>query len=162
MKKSRIFWIIFAIVIGCIIELAACFFIFSGAIFDFASGNGAEIEIDSYRLCETADGEDVIIIKYLLKNKGNEPTCLMYEGDFYTYQNGISLTEYNRYDEDGEYSIPKEWNYDSDDQYKNIKGGVEYYAEVAYLLEDPVADVEVEVEDYGLFGGKKEKVFTLK
>jgi len=38
---------------------------------------------------------------------------------------------------------------------------VEYYAEIAYVLKYPGADVEVEVDDYGLFDSKKEKVFKL-
>ncbi len=125
---------------------------------DIVDGTHAEIEIDSYRLCKDKDGEDIIIIKYLLRNEGKESTALIYEGDFYVYQNGIGLTEYDEYDE----KLPKECNYDAEDQFKNIKGGAEYYAEIAYRLEYPDEDVEVEVDDYGLFDGKKEKVFKIK
>ncbi len=126
-----------------------------GTIFESIDGNNAEIEIDSFRLCEDIDGKDVIIIKYLLKNNGKEPTSLLYEGDFYVYQEGVSLVEC--FDE-----LPNECHYDLDDQYKDIKGGVEYCAEIAYWLEYPDKDVEVEVNDYGLFGNKKEKVFVIK
>ena len=94
-------------------------------------------------------------ITYLLKNDGKEATSLFYEVDFYVYQNGVSLTEYCE-------ALPKECNYDTEDQYRNVKGGVEYYAEIAYELEYPDGEVEVEVDDYGLSDGKKEKVFKLK
>ena len=120
------------------------------------SHDNAEIEIVDYRLCEGKDGEDIIIVKYLLKNNGKDPTALGYEGNFYAYQEGIGLVEC--YEE-----LPKECNYDLDDQYKNIKGGVEYYAEIAYVLEFSDKDVEILVEDYGDFSDrKKEKVFQLQ
>ena len=157
MKKSHIA----LIVIACVVAAYAVFsyFIpmsmFFGSIFmDGFSGNEAKIEIDGYRLCKDANGDDVVIIRYLLKNDGEEPTCLIWEGDFYVYQNGVGLTEC--YEE-----LPKECDYDTEDQFKNIKGGVEYCAEIAYLLNDPDADVEVEVDDYGLRDGKKQKVFQI-
>ena len=156
MKKGHVVLItiaaIFVIIISLIFSPISLFL--GGAIVGITSGSNAEIEIDSYRLCEDKDGEDIIIIKYLLKNKGKEPTTLSYEGDFCVYQNGVSLTEC--------YELPKECNYDSEDQYKNIKGGVEYYAEIAYYLEHPDKDVEVEVNDYGLFDGEKQKEFKFK
>ncbi|MBO5852522.1 MAG: DUF5067 domain-containing protein [Clostridia bacterium] len=157
MKKSHIVLIVIVAVIATIGILICSPFtwLFGGLFFEITSGNNVEIEIDSYRLCEDKDGEDVIIIKYLLKNDGKEPTSLFYEGDFYVYQDGVSLTEY--VDE-----LPKECNYDLDDQYKDIKGGISYYAEIAYVLEYPDKDVEVEVVDYGLFDENKEKVFTIK
>lgn len=127
---------------------------FGGLIYEISSGISAEIDIDSYRLCKDKDGKDIIIIKYLLKNEGKEPTALFYEGDFCTYQNGIGLTEY--VDE-----LPPDCNYDPEDQYKNIKSGKEYYAEIAYLLESLENDVEVEVNDYGFFDRKKGKVFRI-
>jgi len=156
MKKRYIVLIVVAAIVVGIIALAfsPIAVLLGGTIWEVTSGNSAEIEIDSYRLCKDADGEDIIIIKYLLKNEGKEPTALLYEGDFYVYQNGVSLTEY--YEE-----LPKECNYDTEDQYRNVKGGVEYYAEIAYVLKYPGADVEVEVDDYGLFDSKKEKVFKL-
>lgn len=157
MKKRHIFLIVVAAIVTIIIVLFSSpfFLILGGSIWEITNGSKAEIEIDSYRLCEDKDGEDIIIIKYLLKNNGKEPTALAYEGDFYVYQNGIGLNEC--FDE-----LPKECNYDSEDQYKNVKGGVEYYAEVAYCLEYPDEDIEVEVVDYGLFDDNKEKVFSIK
>ncbi len=157
MKKIHV---VLIAVVGVLVILATTIYspmaiIFGSTIIEIASGANAEIEIDSYRLCESKDGEDIIIIKYLLKNGGKNPTSLIYEGEFSVYQNGVSLTEYTE-------ALPKECNYDTEDQYKNIKGGVEYYAEIAYYLDEPDADVEVEVDDYGLFDGKKEKVFKLK
>ncbi len=157
MKKSHI--VLIAVAAVLIVLITAIYsplaIIFGTAIIDSTIGSSAEIEIDSYRLCESKEGDDIIIIKYLIKNEGKEPTALIYEGDFYVYQNGVSLTEYVE-------KLPKECNYDLEDQYKNIKGGVEYYAEIAYCLEETNSDVEVEVNDYGLFDGKKEKVFELK
>ena len=115
----------------------------------------ADIEIDSYRLCQDADGKDVVIVKYLLKNEGVEPTSLINESTISVYQNGVQLTEC--YDE-----LPKECDYDLEDQMKYIKGGKTYYAEIAYFLENTDDDVEVEVLDYGLFDGKKHKIFTIQ
>lgn len=156
MKKGHIFLIVVAAVVGIVIVVCSSplLLLFGGAVWDATIGNFAQIEIDSYRLCEDQDGEEIIIIKYLLKNEGKEPTSLIWEGEFYVYQNGVGLNEY--IDE-----LPKECHYDPEDQYKNVKGGVEYYAEIAYRLEDPEGDVEVEVVDYGLIDNKKEKVFTI-
>lgn len=154
MKKGHIFLIVVAAVVATIFVIASsilCLCFCDG----FLGVTKAEIEIDSYRLCKNEDGQDIIIIKYLLKNEGREPTSLFYEGDFYVYQNGVGLNEY--IDE-----LPKECKYDSEDQYKNVKAGVEYYAEIAYRLEYSDKDVEVEVVDYGLFDRKKEKVFKIK
>ncbi len=158
MKKSHIVLIaVAAAVFFCVIVtyiLPITLFL-GGTIFDATSGNKAEIEIDSYRLCQDKDGKDVIIIKYLLKNDGKEPTALIYEGDFSVYQEGISLIEYCE-------ELPKNCDYNTEDQYREIKSGVEYFAEIAYLLEYPDKDIEVEVNDYGLFDDKKEKVFRIK
>ena len=156
MKKRYIVLIVVAAIVVGIIALAfsPIAVLLGGTIWEVTSGNSAEIEIDSYRLCKDADGEDIIIIKYLLKNEGKEPTALLYEGDFYVYQKGVSLTEYCE-------ELPKECDYNTEDQYRNVKGGYEYYAEIAYALEYPDEDVEVEVDDYGLFDSKKEKVFKL-
>ncbi len=156
MKKGYIILIVVAAVVGIIaVLLLSPLPLFIGDMFMGITGGNAEIEIDSYRLCQDNYGEDVIIVKYLLKNAGKEPTCLYVEGDCYVYQNGVELTEYYE-------DLPRECNYDSEDQYKNVKGGVEYYAEIAYLLESRDADVQVEVDDYGLFEDKKEKVFQLR
>ncbi len=155
MKKGHIVLIVVASIVAflLIVPLSLLFgIVFLGE----DSGDNVDIEIDSYRLCEDADGEDIIIIKYLLKNNGEEPTALAWEGDFSVYQEGISLSEC-------EYDLPKECDYDSNDQYRDIKGGVEYYAEIAYELEYPEKDVEVEVDDYSLFdNNKKTKVFKIK
>ena len=157
MKKSHVVLIVIAAVMAAgVVFVFSNFSLIFGALFlGVTSGSNADIEIDSYRLCETKEGDDAIVIQYLLKNNGKEPTALLYEGDFYVYQDGVSLTEC--VDE-----LPKECDYDTQDQYKNVKGGVEYYAEIAYYLESPDSDVEVEVDDYGLFDDKKEKVFSLK
>ncbi len=156
MKKWHIVLIVISAIFFIIITpIFSPITMFLFGIADITTGINAEVEIDSYRLCKDVDGDDIIIIKYLLKNEGKEPTSLIYEGDFYAYQNGVGLTEYTE-------ELPKECDYDLEDQYKNIKGGVEYYAEIAYLLEYPDKDVEVEVNDYGLSDAKKEKVFKIK
>ena len=159
MKKSNLIALIAVIVAFIILAAAVCYpliMLFGGTIIGMSIGTNAEIEIDSYRLCQDADGNDIILIKYLLKNTGDEPTALYYEGDFYVYQNGISLTENNDEEE-----LPKECDYNSEDKYRNIKGGVNYYAEIAYILESPDTAVEVEVHDYGFFNKKKEKTFVI-
>ena len=155
MKKGYVVLIVIAAIIVIMATVGPMVLFLGGTIWEVTGGSSAEIEIDSYRLCQDADGEDVIIIKYLLKNEGKEPTALIYEGDFYVYQKGVSLTEYCE-------ELPKECDYNTEDQYRNVKGGYEYYAEIAYVLEYPDEDVEVEVDDYGLSDRKKEKVFKLK
>ncbi len=161
MKKGHIALIVIASILvfifaGVITVLSSPISMFLvGIIAEGTVMSSAEIEIDSCRLCENEYGEDIIIVKYLLKNNGKTPTALLYEGDFCVYQNGVSLTEYT--DE-----LPRECNYDLNDQLKNIKGGVEYYAEIAYILEYPDKNVEVEVTDYGFFDGKKQKVFEIR
>ena len=161
MKKSHLI-VLLAVVAGVVVIFSAIlapFAMFFGSMLIYGfNGNNAIIEIDSYRLCQDTDGNDIIIIKYLLINEGDDPTCLINEGDFYVYQNGISLSEF--YDE--EYNeLPKEVDYDSEDQYRDVKGGVKYYAEIAYELESPTADVQVEINDYGFVDKKKEKTFVI-
>ena len=162
MKKSHLIALL-AVVAGVVVIFSAIlapFAMFFGSmlIYEF-NGNNAKIEIDSYRLCHDTDGNDIIIIKYLLINEGDDPTCLINEGDFYVYQNGISLSEF--YDDEEDNQLPKEVDYDSEDQYRDVKGGVNYYAEIAYELESPTADVQVEINDYGFVDKKKEKVFKI-
>lgn len=152
MKKRYIVLIVVGAILMALLPAAL---VFTGILIDVNMDSEVQIEIDSYRLCQDAYGDDVIIVKYLLKNDGEETTSLWNEGDIYAYQNGVSLTEYYE-------DIPKEWDYNMEDQNRNVKGGYEFYAEIAYLLEDPNADVEVEVDDYGWSGTKKEKVFKLK
>ena len=152
MKKRYIVLIVIAAVLALLLPVAL---ICGGIMLELKADDAVQIEIDSYRLCESAYGEDIIIVKYLLKNNSTEATSLWYEGDFYVYQNGVSLTEY--YEE-----LPKECDYNMDDQNRNVKGGYEFYAEIAYELEDTDADVEVEVDDYGWTDTKKVKVFKLK
>ena len=160
MKKGHIALIVIvAVVAFCAVSFFTIYspiiMLLGGTVFEIADGGDAQSETDSYRLCEDEDGKDVIIIKYLLKNSGKDSTALINEGDFYVYQDGVSLTECYE-------GLPKECDYDTEDQYKNIKGGIEYGAEIAYYLEYPDKDVEVEVDDYGLFDDDKEKVFKLK
>ena len=152
MKKR---YIVLIVVAAILVTLLPAALVFSGIMIELKTDSDVQIEIYSYRLCETADGEKVIIVKYLLKTDGEETTSLWTEGDIYVYQNGVSLTEYYE-------DIPKEWDYNMEDQNRNVKGGYEFYAEIAYELEDPNADVEVEVDDYGWSDTKKQKVFKLK
>jgi len=155
MKKGYVVLIVIAAIIMIMATVGPMVLFLGGTIWEVTGGSSAKIEIDSYRLCQDADGEDVIIIKYLLKNEGKEPTALIYEGDFYVYQKGVSLTEYCE-------ELPKECDYNTEDQYRNVKGGYEYYAEIAYALEYPDEDVEVEVDDYGLFDKKKVSIFQIQ
>lgn len=152
MKKR---YIVLIVVAAILVTLLPAALVVSGIMIDLKMDSEVQIEVDSYRLCQDADGEDVIIVKYLLKNEGEEPTTLWNEGDFYVYQKGVSLTECYE-------PLPKECDYNMEDQNRSIKGGYEYYAEIAYLLEYPDEDVEVEVDDYGWSNSKKTKVFKLK
>ena len=156
MKKGYIV----LIVVGAVIAIAINIFVFlqMPKVLDnlfLPDWSSAEIEIDSYRLCVDEYGEDVVIIRYFIKNNGRETTTLSAEGYFEVYQNGVALSECYE-------DLPRDCYYDSNDQYRNIKSGAEYYAEIAYYLEYPYEDIEVEVEDYGLFYEKKSKVFTLQ
>lgn len=161
MKKSHLIAllaVIAAFIIIAVTVFSPFIMLMFGSLVGLTTGVNAEVNIDSYRICQDDEGNDIIIIKYLLINDGKEPTCLCYEADCYVYQNGVSLSEY--YGDETE--LPKECNYDSEDQYRNVKGGVSYYAEIAYILEYPDADVEVEVNDYGWFDRKKERTFKIK
>lgn len=154
MKKGHIVLIVVASVVAFLL-IVPLTMLFQFAFLGDDSGDNVNIEIDSFRLCRDSDGEDIIIIKYLLENNGQETASLSFEGDFTVFQEGVSLSEC-------EYDLPKECNYDSNDQYREIKGGVKYYAEIAYVLEYPEKDVEVEVDDYTFFGdNKKTKVFKI-
>ncbi len=143
------------IVIACILFYLLPIGFFAGImVFDSMTYGQANVEIDSYRLCEDKDGKDIIIVKYLLENNGKEATCLYYESDIYVYQDGVSLTEV--------FELPEKCDYDGDDRDKQIKGGAKYYAEVAYELDDKEKPVEVEVTDYGFKDDLKTKTFELK
>lgn len=157
MKRNTIIIIVAVIVVVSV--LGAIVFSLYPPSFSFfggtLGGGKSELEADSYRLCKDENGEDIIIIKYLLKNNSKETTSLYFDFHCTVYQNGIELSE--AYDE-----LPKEYDYDSEDQYRNIKSGVEFYAEIAYKLEDLEGDIEVEIDRASLFGKKKVKVFELK
>ncbi|MBE6787346.1 MAG: DUF5067 domain-containing protein [Ruminococcaceae bacterium] len=151
MKKRYIVLIVIAAVLITFLPFTL---IFGAVVYDGFTSGQSNVEIESYRLCQDKDGKDVIIVKYLLENEGKEPTALTYEADIYVYQNGVQLNE--------AFELPKKCDYDSEDQYKNIKGGKEYFVEIAYMLENTEEDVDVELHDYSFFDKDKEKTFKLK
>lgn len=115
-------------------------------------GDNAEIgaysvEISDCRLAKDYEGKDVVIIKYKFTNNTNDtPTSFLVAFDDGVYQSGVGLNEAIIIDE----SV----NYSSDNQMKEIKKGASIDVEVAYVLNDSVTDVEVEVKELFSFDDK--------
>lgn len=105
------------------------------------------VEIKDYRLAEDRDGNAVVIITYAFAYTDEEYTNL-FCGTVYhqVFQNGIGLIECEEED------VSESADYDEDDQYKDLKAGVELDVEIAYTLENTTDDIEVEVSDYYSLG----------
>lgn len=106
------------------------------------------VVIDSFRMAEDYQGEDVIIVKYLFTNNSDESDSFMLAVDEIAYQDGVELQECYFVDDSANYSI--------DNQSKKIRPGVTLSVEVAYELADTTTDVEIEVEE--IFSFKERKI----
>lgn len=121
------------------------------------TGNLGEykVEIDSCRLAEDYEGEDVVIVKYIFTNNSENPTAFWTAFDDNVFQNGVGLNE--------SYVVDESANYSSDNQTKEIKKGASIEVEVAYELNDTATDVEVEVEELISFNDDVvTKTFSIK
>jgi hypothetical protein len=106
------------------------------------------VVIDSFRMAEDYQGNDVIIVKYLFTNNSDESDSFMLAVDEIAYQDGVELQESIFVDDSANYSM--------DNQSKKIRPGVTLAVEVAYELSDTTTDVEIEVEE--IFSFKERKV----
>ena len=113
------------------------------------------VNIDSCRLAKDYEGSDIVIVKYIFTNNGDEAASFMFAFDETVYQDGIGLNECYFADDNA--------NYSSDNQTKEIKPGSSLDVEVAYELNDNTTDIEVEVKELFSFDDKTiTKTFTIK
>ena len=114
------------------------------------------VVIDSCRLAKDYEGKDVVIIKYIFSNNSAEnATSFWVAFDDNVYQNGVGLNEAFVLDDNA--------NYNSDNQLKEIKAGASIDVEVAYVLNDTITDVEVEVKELFSFDDKTlTKTFSIQ
>lgn len=114
------------------------------------------VTIDGCRLAKDYDGKDVVIVKYTFTNvSDDEPASFMWSMSDKVFQDGISL--------DRAIVSGDEWNYDSDNQMKEIKKGASIQLEVAYELNDTTSNIEVEVSEmFGWSDTVIKKVFQFK
>ena len=113
------------------------------------------VEITSCRLAKDYEGKDVVIVKYIFTNVGDDDAAAFYTTlDATVYQNGIGLNE--------AYFLDDSASYISDNQTKEIKKGASIEVEEAYTLNDATADIEVEVTEWISFNNTKiTKTFTI-
>lgn len=113
------------------------------------------VTIDSCRLAQDYEGKEIVIVKYLFTNNGDEAASFMFAFDETVYQDGIGLNEC--------YIADDSANYSADNQTKDIKPGSTLDVEVAYELNDTTTDIEVEVKELFSFDDKTiTKTFTIK
>ena len=113
-----------------------------------------DLEIQSCRLAKDYEGKDVVIIKYVFTNNGDDAEAFYTAFDDNVYQNGVGLN--------GSYVVDDAYNYSSDNQTKEIQKGATLEVEVAYELNDTTTDINVEVSELISFEDKKiTKTFSL-
>ena len=114
------------------------------------------VVIDSCRLAKDYEDKDVVIVKYIFTNvEDDEPASFDLSIGDTVYQNGVELSS--------AYVLSDDANYDSDNSLKEIKKGATIEVEKAYELDDPEAEIEVEVTDWlSMSDDKIVKTFTLK
>ena len=113
-----------------------------------------KVTIDSCRMATDYKDKPIVIIKYTFTNNADDPASFYVTFDAEVFQDGIGL---NRC-----YVVADSANYSEDNQTKEIKKGATLSVEVAYELNDTTTDIEVEVEEFFSFSGKKvTKTFSL-
>ena len=115
-----------------------------------------KVTIDSCRLATDWEGKDVVIVKYLFENVGDDDGGAAFYLCFedHVYQAGVGLNE--------SYILSDSANYNGDNQTKEIKKGASIEVEVAYELNDTTTDIEVEIEELFSFDDKKiTKTFSI-
>ncbi len=151
MKKRYIVLIVVACVV---VFVALSALVISPMLINGINGTQFESEIVDYRLTKDEDNKDVIIVGINFKNKGKYTDMPYSYCNVRVFQNGVGLVE--------AYELPKEYDYNSDNQYIELKGGASHKIEFAYELMDTKTDVEIEIEDYSFFFPKnKTKTFKI-
>ena len=114
-----------------------------------------EVTIDSCRLAKDYEDNPVVIVKYTFANiKDDDNASFMWAIDSHVFQNGVGLNT--------AIVIDDTFNYNSDDQMKEIKKGASIELEVAYVLNDTTTPIEVELGELISFSDKKiTKTFDL-
>lgn len=113
------------------------------------------VVIDSCRLATDYEGKDVVIIKYIFGNVSDDDAAsFMGTLSCNVYQNGVGLNE--------SYFMNDNANYNTDNQTKEIKMGSTIEVEEAYVLNDTMTPIEVEVSEWISFNDKViTKTFTI-
>lgn len=98
------------------------------------------VTIKDSRIAKNSEGEPVLIVTYSFTNNSNNAAAFLYSVSEKLYQNGVELSaEYFTYGID---------DYNVDDASKEIKPGVTFDVQRAYVLNDTETDVDVEISDY--------------
>lgn len=98
-----------------------------------------KVEIKEVRLAKDYEGKDTVIVKYSFTNNSDEAAAFDWTFDHKVYQNGVSL--------EPAYVLDDSANYDESSSMKEIKKGVTLEVEEAYILNDTVTDIDVEVSE---------------
>lgn len=93
------------------------------------------VRVTGYQLIKDYEGKDAIVLDYEFTNNGEEATSALYALYFKLFQNGIQL----------EHAFVVDDNYDSENDSKDIKTGVTLACQCAYVLENTISPVEVEI-----------------
>ena len=97
------------------------------------------VEIKSCRIAEDYEGKPIAIVTYSFTNNDDDAASFIFTFEYKAYQNGIGLNEC--------YFADDSANYSSDNQLKEIKKGATLDVEVAYVLNDTVTNIEIEVSE---------------
>ena len=112
------------------------------------------VDIESIRVDADDEGTPIAIVKYKFTNHSDSAECFYMAVDTYAYQNGIELLRCFTAEAAG---------YSEEDHERNVKPGYSIEVEVAYELDDPSADVEIEVvKSFSIRNRKITKTFTLQ
>lgn len=98
-----------------------------------------KVEIKEVRLAKDYEGKATAIVKYSFTNNSDEAAAFDWTFDHQVYQNGVGLER--------AYVLADSANYDESNSMKEIKKGVTLDLEVAYVLNDTVTDIDVEVSE---------------
>ena len=105
------------------------------------------VEIKSCRLAKDYEKKPVVIVTYSFTNQSyDSPTSFMMAIEDNVYQDGVGLNEC--------YFVDGAYEYNSDNDTKEIKKGSTIEVEVAYVLNDETTPIDVEVKEFFSFSNK--------